>query len=746
MSGLYQKALHYIEAQRQLRIVKPEEYAEEEGLDVSPDDREKILSQINEIVDKNRIVIKHDTFDFRPKKKGGVLPSLLNLAALIIIAGGAYWLFNYFDRSEASIVTSRAGIQSAEGKLLAALKEESEQRLSEKEKAIADIEQRLKQMNSERERLEANVAAQIREREIELEASMMRELEAERQRLRSEGMSETDIEGRLRSFEAAQQAQFEERLNAVRAEAQKEIEDQRETLNRFAAEYREALDTAESEKSALQAEMTEQEATLLAQFQEKEAVLESERMDALQRLASIRAGQEREQLVLDQILSFYGAVQSRLSAGDLDGALAGLNELEAYLNQSEVISLEAVGKRRQVELFLIGSLKSLIAEQRKAASPDTQSLISSAQMLAAAAGLIEQGNERYLNADYTRAKELYIAALTGIPAVSTGYRRLREIEEDEANEQSARIGAITERADAAYLSGDYRQAVTLYGEALDLMSPLAGAGERVAGQITRAGFELYRQEDLFEIGNLQERVERQAAELEMLTVLRAELEAELAALRSRAASDAGLIAGIPKLENQIERIPVLQGEIDDLRSRLQASTRATGEQQARIEFLNAEIERLTTKALENARELLALNAIKSDAENDRQIRRARAEELSRLKESYLSAGTTDPQTADPLSVLELLEAKLVLRKIVSSEPVRSQYPDLYDNLELYIESVAAERQVQARLTALTTLNRLLDTLLSEEGSTAVDRQAGFEGAGERAEFVRLIERLTALLE
>ena len=46
VSGLYQKALKYLQTQRQLRLVKPDEIGEEEALDVSPDDREKILSHV----------------------------------------------------------------------------------------------------------------------------------------------------------------------------------------------------------------------------------------------------------------------------------------------------------------------------------------------------------------------------------------------------------------------------------------------------------------------------------------------------------------------------------------------------------------------------------------------------------------------------------------------------------------------------------------------------------------------------
>ncbi|MBN1686487.1 MAG: hypothetical protein JW852_07515 [Spirochaetales bacterium] len=736
MSGLYNKALHYLDAQRQLRLVRPEEMAGEEQLDVSADDREKILSQIDEIVDKNRIVVKPDTFHFHPKKKGGVLPFVFNFAALLVIAAGTYLLFDYFDKSEELIVTSQAGIQSAEGKLLAALKEESEQRLSEQEKAITAIQNRLEQMNNERQRLEANVEAQIRQREAELEASMMRELEAERARLKGEGLSESDIEERIANFEAEQQAAFEERLGAVRAEAQREIEKQRETLNRLTSEYEGALSAAQDEKSALQTEMTRQEAALLADFEQEKSVLESEKLDALQELASIRSQQEREQLVLDQILSFYTAVQTRLVASDLDGGLASLNELQAYLNRSDVISLAGVGKRRGVELFLIGSLKSLIEEQREAANPDTQSLIKSAQMLAAATDLIEQGNDRYLNADYARAKDLYISALTGIPAINTGYRRLIDMEEDMANEQAARIAAVTERADAAYFEGNYSRAISLYGEALDLMSPVNIDTDMLAKRLAGAGFQINRAGDLSTIRELQERVERQSAELEMLTALRAELNAELEALESEVA--AGKV--------QLGRIPALQGEVADLSSRLQAESTLTSEQQDRIAFLNSEIDRLTARTEENARELLTLRTFKSGAENDRLARSALIEELGSVKDGYLSSAATGSQNVTPLSVLELLEMKLVLRRVVSSEPIKSEYPDFYDSIERYVESLLQEREAEARLSTLTSLNRLLDTVLSEGQSSTVEPQVPFQTTGERDMFLGLMDRLMKLLK
>ncbi len=737
MSGLYQRALQLREAQRQLRLLKPEEIGEEEDLDASPEDREKILSQINAVVEKNRISIEPETLiDFQPKKKGGVLPLLFNLIALVIIAAGGFWLFRYFDRSQESIVTNQGSIQSAEGKLLAALKAESEKQLSEKDQAIVQIQGRLQEMSNQREQLQADADARIREREAELQAAMAQELETERQRLIGQGTSEIDINQRLAQFQSEQQAAMDEQLQAVRAQAQQEIESQQEALNQLSAEYQQALNAAQAEKSSLQAELTRQEASLVAEFQKKQTTLEGERLSALQELESLRGQQEREQLVLDQILSFYTAVQARLSAQDLNGALGSLNELESYLNQPDIISLEGVSRRRPVELFLIGSLKNLIAEEKNAANPDTVSLINSAKMLTAATKVIEQGNQSYLNGDYSKAKELYIAALSGLPAVSTGFQRLQEIEASGKNDLSAQIASITDRANTAYLAGDYSRAVTLYGQALDLMSPVNVDGGTIAERLAVAGYQTNRAVDMSTIQDLQGRVQTQSAQLEMLTALRAQLNGELESLKTQAASDAQTIAGIPDLENQI----------DNLQSRLQASTDLSEEQKARITLLNSEIERLTAKAEENARELLAMDSLKSEVDSNNRIKAELKGELGSIKNVYLNQTVEQSPANDPLSVLELLETKLVLRRIVSSEPVRSEYPNLYGNLEQYINSLVDEQRADGRLSTLRKLNELLDAVISKDTSTVAGTPEDFTSKQEQDAFLGFIDRLMKIIE
>ena len=793
MGGLYQRALEYIHAQGQLRLVRPGEIDDPDTQDISSDDREKIFKQINEEVERNRRVIHPDTFDdFHPKKRGGVLPLLLNVAALLLIAGGAWWLLQFFDRSEATIVTSRAGIQSAEGMLLEALKEESEQRLSEKERAIGDIQLRLEEMSQEREQLEANAEARIREREAELVAAMEEELAVERSRLKEQGVTDADIEKELAAFEARQQSAFQSELDGVREEAAAEIERQKATLDRLSSEYSDALLDAEQDKLLLQEEMTRQQATLLAEFEQKEAALQSDRLEALQELESMRSLQERERLVLDQILSFYESVRVNLSVGNLDTALQRLSELKSYLNQSDVISLEGVRERRQVEVFLITSLEELIGKQREEESPDTLSLIRSAEMLAVATTLVERGNESYLDADYADAQRLYMSALAEIPALSLGYERLEAIEARVAQTQATEIGAIMSSANTAYLSGEYSRAVALYGDALELMPSTSAAGDRVLDQLTAAGYQLNREADLSVIRDLQALVARQSTDIERLNALRTEL--------------AGLV---PTLEAEIE-------SLDEANNTLKEAAR---EQQDRVAFLESEISRLETEAEEDARELLAMDSLLAEVERlsffeqaaaripaleqeiarlstfeeeaerllgveeaierltveleDLKAREARlmsvedglsAEvarlepfeksylqrqellaDLENLRTRYQNDTSQGLQNTEPSVVLEHLETKLLIKRIVDSEPVRSQYPDLYDQIEGYLEALLEEKQQDTRVATLVAINKLMDTVLTS-GAGAVSITSTFTNSSEREAILGFMDRLQKLLE
>ena len=675
------------------------------------------------------------------------------MCALILMAGGSYLALRYFDQAQNTLVTQRAQIQSAEGKLLEALKQESEQKISEKEQAIDEIQGRLSEMNQERERLIADSQEQLKQREEELRLAMEQALIEERSKLREQGVSETEISSRLGELEQQKELEFNTTLETVRLEAQAEIEARESTLNQLMGEYEQALTDAESDREELKDQLTRQEAELLAQFEQKEAELESERLEALQELDSIRTQQEREVLVLDQILSFYGSVRSHLTEDNFESAFTGLQELKAYLNQTDVAVLPAVTQRRQVELFLIDSLENLIEKEQDAASPDTLSLIQSADMVAAATALVERGNNDFVNENFAEAHELYLSALGRIPAVKLGYDRMRTIESRIAQQEQDFIAGIVVDANGAYRNGDYVRAVELYGDALELIPPISATNDQLIAQLTDAGFRINRQGDLDAIQQLRELVTRQESDLGRM----AAIENELESTRTRAEQAELELEIIPVLEAEIEtlqiaasetslelkKIPILEGELASAQAKVERTTieleqiplleaelesmRAAAQQAAvelaRLKLLETELSAMEAAAEETAEQLAAMEAAaEQDAERLAAMKAAAELDAERAAERLAATQAAAEQEAEK-NAMQLEQIPLLTAEIETLRAtIEKNAPDLerIPALESQIETLREESEKAAvELAEMQSLKEALE----EELATLRDRAA-----------------------
>ena len=669
------------------------------------------------------------------------------------MAGGSYLALRYFDQAQNTLVTQRAQIQSAEGKLLEALKQESEQKISEKEQAIDEIQGRLSEMNQERERLIADSQEQLKQREEELRLAMEQALIEERSKLREQGVSETEISSRLGELEQQKELEFNTTLETVRLEAQAEIEARESTLNQLMGEYEQALTDAESDREELKDQLTRQEAELLAQFEQKEAELESERLEALQELDSIRTQQEREVLVLDQILSFYGSVRSHLTEDNFESAFTGLQELKAYLNQTDVAVLPAVTQRRQVELFLIDSLENLIEKEQDAASPDTLSLIQSADMVAAATALVERGNNDFVNENFAEAHELYLSALGRIPAVKLGYDRMRTIESRIAQQEQDFIAGIVVDANGAYRNGDYVRAVELYGDALELIPPISATNDQLIAQLTDAGFRINRQGDLDAIQQLRELVTRQESDLGRM----AAIENELESTRTRAEQAELELEIIPVLEAEIEtlqiaasetslelkKIPILEGELASAQAKVERTTieleqiplleaelesmRAAAQQAAvelaRLKLLETELSAMEAAAEETAEQLAAMEAAaEQDAERLAAMKAAAELDAERAAERLAATQAAAEQEAEK-NAMQLEQIPLLTAEIETLRAtIEKNAPDLerIPALESQIETLREESEKAAvELAEMQSLKEALE----EELATLRDRAA-----------------------
>jgi chromosome segregation ATPase len=366
--------------------------------DITFEEQIEIIGEINEVLEKNRIEIKPDTFAFTPKKRGSLIPLLINGGALVILAASAFFLLAFFNREERSLIRDSATVLTAEGKLIEALRKESEQQLNEKDRQITDIRTRLEDLRRQAETAKLDTEAKIREREDQLRAELEAQLESERQKLQGEGLTAVAINDQLSNLEQRLTSENESRLAEFRSQSEAELAEKETELAALEEQYRQSLIQFQQERSALQQQFSQREAELRAQLAQQAAEAESAQAEVADQLAELREQRRREQLVFDQILSSYGRVEDALESGRYDAALMGLSNLESYLSQSSIASLPAIQDRIPTERFLIASLRNLI-EARRAPAP-----LAAAQPREAALGEDSSASLNRLQAELDRTR------------------------------------------------------------------------------------------------------------------------------------------------------------------------------------------------------------------------------------------------------------------------------------------------------------------------------------------------------
>jgi chromosome segregation ATPase len=337
--------------------------------DISFEEQVEIIGEINKVLEKNRIEIKPDTFAFTPKKQGSLIPLLINGGALVILAAAAFFLLAFFNREEQSLIRESATVLTAEGKLIEALRRESEQQLSEKNSQIADIRARLEDLRKEAQRVKLDTEAKIREREDQLRSELEDQLAAEREKLRGEGLTTAAINDQLRALEQRLTSENESHLAEFRKSSEAELADKEAEIAALEEQYRQSLLRFQQERGALEQQFSEREAELRAQLARQAAAAQNAQAEVADQLAELREQRQREQLVFDQILAAYSQIEDDLAVGRYDAALGDLSNLESYLSQASISALPAIRGRIPTERFLIASLRDLI-QARRAPAPE----------------------------------------------------------------------------------------------------------------------------------------------------------------------------------------------------------------------------------------------------------------------------------------------------------------------------------------------------------------------------------------
>lgn len=361
---------------------------EQEEFDSIPEsERQELQKELDKAISRNRLEINEDTFEFEPTKNDIKLPVIFNAAAIVLTIGVSLFFLFYFNQAESVLVTEKEVVEAAESRLIQAIKEESEQRLGQKEKEIASINDSLENMRLQQERLAQDYREQAGQLEAELRQTLEETLKAERLKLQEEGLSEIEIERELKNLESEKNQELTDELVLLNDRLEAEKKQKEESLNTLILENEENLKKASAERVALEGELAEQQALLDQQQQEltlqqteKEQLIK-DRDSSISELARLSDLKEREDLIISRIFSRYSSINELISRRDYIQALEELKNLEDFINQDAISGLPAVQFRQNTDLIMIESLKRLIEiesqpQEEESSDSDEQEQIS----------------------------------------------------------------------------------------------------------------------------------------------------------------------------------------------------------------------------------------------------------------------------------------------------------------------------------------------------------------------------------
>ena len=147
-----------------------------------------------------------------------------------------------------------------------------------------------------------------------------------------------------------------------------------------------------------------------------------------------------------------------------------------------------------------------------------------------------------------------------------------------------------------------------------------------------------------------------------------------------------------------------------------------------------------------ANELAQLAGLKR-IDQERQDLNARLRDIRARYKSLVAqtpkASATEPSSSESLAAP--LQTKILLRQVLVTEPVLSQYPDLAARVERYLDAISAKAMHDGRKEAIDELDSLLGILQSGDTAAAAPYLARMAGSREQDPVQRLLDRLQEML-
>jgi hypothetical protein len=619
---------------------------------ISEEDRQEILADIEDVVSKNRITVSDELFRITPLKHGFLLPTLINLLAILAVAAGFYFSARFFETRQETMNLEVNALASTEGRLIEELKRESEARMAQKEEEIGRIQEELSRIETQSRNLQQDFESTLARREAELRAELEVELAAEKNRLQALGINPDEIENRLRDFELQKQRELQSQLEEFRVKALAEVEEREKELEQAKEIARQILNEATAERESILQQAAAREAELASRFEAEREAFEEASSEAGLRLEEIARRQETENLITDQIIASYQTIMNRMTSREYEAALGGIETLRALMDDPRIDQLPRIAKRREVERFILNNLQVEIEDELNAETADTGGLVEAAQRLFNARAMVGRAETALSEGRNAEARELFQNAVSAFPALETAVERLERLEAAERRRRSLdflnRGGEYLNSGETDQALASFRQAaVALTEENGDSLNEALGSFETTLRQTVRDSL---ASENETALAELRQRYEERITALEQGEEesaasgagLRGELSAALAAVEGYEAELGSRNEEIAELNALIEEGRAL---LDEYRNRTEeaelalATVPATGGGSLSDEEISALTAGLRSRIEEQEERIGELSGKIQHSEQER------ADLRQRLESTELQLGAAERQLA-----------------------------------------------------------------------------------------------------
>ena len=278
---------------------------------ISVEEQQEILSDINNITEKNRKSLQGVAAEkklFKAKKSGRFFPIIVNITAILLLAGGFFLMSSLNRKTDTQIRVGPAVFSSAERFLIDEVRRETSLKISDKEK------------------------------EMEQFISRMSEIDTELQELYSNNLELTEEQRAAESRLLAMQEDFRAGLLTLQNERSKILEDSR---------AREAM-----YRSQFEARTREYDHALQRSGVELDA--------AHAELGRLTSEQERAASIEAQLASGIASAHEHIRNGKLREAGITLETLRDFLDTPSFRSIRAVQGRKEFYSQTINSMEELL--------------------------------------------------------------------------------------------------------------------------------------------------------------------------------------------------------------------------------------------------------------------------------------------------------------------------------------------------------------------------------------------------